>query len=318
MNRIKIFIASPGDVDEERGIVTYVINELRKTIGLIQKIELETIKWETHAWPDVGEDAQDVINKEIGSYDVFIGIMWKRFGTPTKRAQSGTGEEFQRAYNYFLEYGKPKIMFYFKNTAFYTTDSKDWSQFRKVISFRKRLEKKGVLFWEYDNQLTFERDIRQHLTMQILEITNEKVEDSKSNRKPKIFLSAATEDRERVKKVYRLLKNEGFEPWLDIQDLLPGQTWQREIYNTIKKSDFVLIFISEHSVSKVGYLQKEHRLVLDRVNKLPEGVLHILPVRLDAVTPPIDLLPYQFVDLFLPEGESKLVFTIRSTLERYM
>ena|SRR3989337_1199459 len=33
---------------------------------------------ETHTYPGIGEDAQDVINKQIDDdYDIFIGLMWK-------------------------------------------------------------------------------------------------------------------------------------------------------------------------------------------------------------------------------------------------
>jgi hypothetical protein len=40
----------------------------------------------------------------------------------------------------------------------------------------------------------------------------------------KIFLCHANEDKPKVREVYRRLKAEGFEPWLDEEDLLPGRT----------------------------------------------------------------------------------------------
>ena len=108
MKRVRVFIASPGDVSEERDVVSLVVNELRRILSDIRQVELEPVRWETHAWPDVGADPQDVINRQISRYDVFVGIMWRRFGTPTKRAESGTSEEFDRAYRYFKEYKKAK------------------------------------------------------------------------------------------------------------------------------------------------------------------------------------------------------------------
>jgi hypothetical protein len=139
--RLRIFVASPGDVAEERDVVSLVVGEIRRVFEQFLPVYVEIIRWETHTWPDVGEDAQDVINREIGEYDIFVGIMWQRFGTPTKRARSGTDEEFQRAYDYFKKYGRPKVMFYFRRTPFYTTNLKELSQFKKVIQFRKELEK---------------------------------------------------------------------------------------------------------------------------------------------------------------------------------
>jgi hypothetical protein len=84
MTRIRVFTASPGDVPQERDIVTVVVDELRRTIAPIISAELQAGSWITHAWPNIGEDVQDVINREIGDYDVFVGVMWKRFGTPYK------------------------------------------------------------------------------------------------------------------------------------------------------------------------------------------------------------------------------------------
>jgi hypothetical protein len=74
MRKIKVFIASPGEVAEERDVITYVVAELGRTLGTTFSVDLEAIRWETQAWPDVGDDAQDVINREIKDYDIFVGV----------------------------------------------------------------------------------------------------------------------------------------------------------------------------------------------------------------------------------------------------
>ena len=165
---MKIFVASPGDVKEEREIVSLITGEIDGNFSERFQTKFKTIRWETDSWPDFGEDAQDVINKQIGEYDVFVGIMLKRFGTPTNRASSGTEEEFERAYNCFRKFGRPKIMFYFKTTPFYTTHLEELDHLIKVINFRKKLEDLGGLYWEYNDSLEFERNVRQHLTKQVL------------------------------------------------------------------------------------------------------------------------------------------------------
>lgn len=311
MKRLKIFVASPGDVSQERDIVSVVVQELRRTIGDIRDVELETVRWETHAWPDIGDDAQDVINGQIGEYDVLVGVMWKRFGTPTKRAKSGTGEEFERAYDFFTRFGRPKIMFYFRTTPFYPKDEKELSQIRKVLRFRKKLERLGVLFWEYDKPIDFERDVREHLIRQILELT-EKPAEAETAETPLVFMSTSREDSHRVAPVYNALSSAGFRPWLDVQNLLPGQDWVSSIREAIVKADFFLVFLSETSVSKTGFVQKEIRLALEHVSQLPESEPYIIPVRLDAVEPPRGLMHYQWVDLFSPDGLDKLVFALRA------
>jgi len=96
---LDVFVASPGDVIEERKILEEVINEFNVTWSDERNLRLDLVKWETHSRPGFGEDAQDVVNQQIGDeYDIFLGLMWGRYGSQTKRAESGTEEEFERAY----------------------------------------------------------------------------------------------------------------------------------------------------------------------------------------------------------------------------
>ncbi|HEV7488046.1 MAG TPA: TIR domain-containing protein [Thermoanaerobaculia bacterium] len=318
MRKLRIFVASPGDIREERDMVALVVDELRRTIAPLAKVELEGVRWETHAWPSVGEDAQDVINREIGDFDLLVGIMWTRFGTATKRAASGTGEEFERAYAYFRTYGRPKIMFYFRQTPFYTTDPKQWRQFAKVLEFRRKLEKLGVLFWEYSQPIEFERRVREHLTKHILELTA--VELIPQAPAPSLFLSYKREDLPRVEPVYEALRAAGFQPWIDIKDILPGRQWIEEIEAAIKRSDFFLPFVSNRSAAegharrRSTFVSKEIDVALERelLFPPPSSQAYILPVRLDPVDPPLQLAQYQWVDLFAGGGLSSLISAIRT------
>lgn len=322
MKIIKVFVASPGDIQEERDAVDLVVNDLNSTIGDLLDIHLTTIKWETHAWPDVGADAQEVINKEIGEFDVFVGMMWKRFGTPTKRANSGTGEEFQRAYGFFKEYDRPKIMFYFKNKPFYSTSIDEINQFQSVLEFRKELVTFGVLFWEYTENIEFERNLRIHLSNQIKSITKPKT--PQKSKTAKVFISYKRVDLNRVEPIYDMLKSKGFEPWMDVRDILPGKNWVNEIQENIDSSDFFISIVSSNSVSdqvsETGFsIPKELSIALEKfisdkpdlstVKDLP-NTSYIIPLRLDNVLPPEELRVYQWLDYFESGGSEKLVDAI--------
>ena len=135
----KIFLASPGDTLEERKAAEDVIEEINKSIGSRDNFRLELLKWENDTYPSMGEDGQDVINKQIGGdYQIFVGIMWKKFGTPTKRAGSGTEEEFELAYNRFTKKNDIQIMFYFNSCSI--PQDADLMQFQKVREFKKKIE----------------------------------------------------------------------------------------------------------------------------------------------------------------------------------
>ena len=170
MRKLRIFVASPTDTEDQRSAVALVVDELRRSIGNHHGFELEVVRWETHVAPGIGDDSQEVINQSIGEYDVFIGIMWKRFGTPTRRAESGTAEEFRRAYALNRQHGRPKVMFYFRISPFYVENLEDWAQFGEVLRFRKEVSELGVLFSEFDEPLQFERSVREHLTQEALRL----------------------------------------------------------------------------------------------------------------------------------------------------
>jgi hypothetical protein len=124
--------------------------------------------------------------------------------------------------------------------------------------------------------------------------------------KPRIFLCHAKEDKPRVKELYHQPKAAGYHPWLDEEDLLPGQDWELEIRHAIRGSDFFLACLSEKSVDKRGYVQKELKLGLDELDRMPEGNIYLIPVRLERCQVPERLQSRQWVDLFLSGGFERL------------
>src|SRR5258706_12678070 len=140
---LRVFVASPSDLGDERAILEEVITELNNTWSKDLGVYLELVKWETHAYPGVGADPQAIINEQIADdYDVFIGLMWARIGTPTSRADSGTEEEFSRALRKFS--GDPnqiRIMFYFKDAPIAPNDVY-YVQLGKMKAFQKELGEK--------------------------------------------------------------------------------------------------------------------------------------------------------------------------------
>ncbi len=159
--KIKIFVASPGDVPEERQQLFDVVKEINSTIGREKKIILELVRWETDCFPCMGRP-QGEINKQIGNYDIFIGIMWKRFGTPTGKAESGTEEEFRHAYSIWSQHKIPHILFYFCKTPFMPDNRDEIEQIGKVVDFREELSKIG-LTWDYTDRNNFANIVRPHL-----------------------------------------------------------------------------------------------------------------------------------------------------------
>ncbi|MGE0087150.1 MAG: TIR domain-containing protein [Desulfococcaceae bacterium] len=100
-----------------------------------------------------------------------------------------------------------------------------------------------------------------------------------------VFISYATEDYDIAKRLYDDLKQYGITPWLDRENLLVGQNWRQEIPRVIREHDYFLLLISENSVSRRGYIQKEQKIALDVLDEFPDGDIFIIPVRIDGTEP---------------------------------
>lgn len=157
------FIASPGDTKNEREICDKVINELNRTIGKSFNFRIESKKWEKDTRPSVGEYSQKLINEQIGTdYDIFIGIMYKKFGTATKTAGSGTEEEFKIAYEIYKKGDDVEIMFYFNDEPTRPSEI-NTEQYEKVKQFKRKVADLGVYYWNYNGTPDFEENLKNHL-----------------------------------------------------------------------------------------------------------------------------------------------------------
>ncbi|MGC1528970.1 MAG: TIR domain-containing protein [Phormidesmis sp.] len=131
----------------------------------------------------------------------------------------------------------------------------------------------------------------------------------------KIFLAHAKEDKKIVTELYYRLKESGYNPWLDKEDLLPGQLWRAEIPKAIKDSQVFIACLSTRSVEKQGYVQDEFKIALKTCASKPPGSIYLIPVRLDDCGIPelrqeeygTNLRDIQWLDFFDPEGYEKLI-----------
>ncbi len=126
-----------------------------------------------------------------------------------------------------------------------------------------------------------------------------------------VFLCHSSADKARVVELYRQLKDEGFDPWLDKENLLPGQDWQEGIPKAVRNSDVVLVCLSQNSVTKAGYVQKEIKYALDKADEQPEGAIFIIPLKLEECNVPSRLSKWQWVNLFEENGYGRLVESLR-------
>lgn len=122
----------------------------------------------------------------------------------------------------------------------------------------------------------------------------------------RLFLCHSSGDKPAVRELSRRLRADGFAPWLDEDELLPGQDWDREIRQAVRAADAVLVCLSGSSMSKAGYVQKEIRFALDVADEQPEGAIFLIPLKLEPCDAPERLSRWQWANYFEANGYERL------------
>jgi len=147
MKVYQILISSPADLAPERKVAIETINTLTHFAQISYGIELKPVTWEENSYPAFGKDPQDVLNTQLSNkQDIYLGMLWKRLGTPTARHLSGTVEEFEQAYQRFSDDPlSTRILIYFKRIPEEIIDDEEP---RKVVFFKENLQARGYYTWQ--------------------------------------------------------------------------------------------------------------------------------------------------------------------------
>ena len=79
----------------------------------------------------------------------------------------------------------------------------------------------------------------------------------------KIFLAYAEVDEAEVRELYFRLKENGYQPWMEAEDIEVGQNRQDTIDKAISEADLFIACFSSDSVDQSGQFMKQLRRGLD-------------------------------------------------------
>jgi hypothetical protein len=152
----RVLIASPEDVKDKGDVLAEVISEWNATHSRSAGIIFEPIRWDTHAYPAVGDHPQTILNRQIvDDADIAVGIFWSRMGTPTPMASSGTVEEIER----LRDAGK-RVLLYFSKASI--PQDHDPQQFKLLKEYKEKLTD-AALYWEFASCEELRKLAAQHL-----------------------------------------------------------------------------------------------------------------------------------------------------------
>jgi len=122
-----------------------------------------------------------------------------------------------------------------------------------------------------------------------------------------VFLCHSSDDKAAVRELYDRLQTDGYQPWLDEKDLLPGQDWEGAIRRAVRETDVVIVCLSCRSITKEGFVQKEIRIALDVADEKPEDTIFLIPARLEECQTPDRFSKWHWVNLFEDDGYHRLI-----------
>ena len=116
--------------------------------------------------------------------------------------------------------------------------------------------------------------------------------------KPRVFISYIEEDIKFAKIINNKLEDSGYDPWFDKNQIIPGRDFRISIEKGIRDCHFFLILISESTLNKRGFVQREVRIALDLYQEMIDNDIYIIPVRLEQCEVLESIKTLQWVDLF--------------------
>jgi len=124
-----------------------VVTSINKSVGLQLGWQVHLHRWEDTA-PGFGRP-QALINPKVDECDLFVGILWERWGQTSGEYSSGFEEEYERARARRKSHDRPEIWLFFKDID--PERLKDpGDQLKRVIEFRKsQMDMGEVLFKDF-------------------------------------------------------------------------------------------------------------------------------------------------------------------------
>lgn len=154
---LRVFVSSPNDVEEERSIVEQIIEKVSYTCKESLGVELQCVTWDKFVpqAPNLpAESIQDILNAEIKKCQIFILILWKRYGSKEiGQPKSNTQREAETALDLLKRDRKIMFLSYFRDIPI---NYDAGSQQKGVEAFRDNLQKQGIWFKNYPSPSVFQ------------------------------------------------------------------------------------------------------------------------------------------------------------------
>ena len=247
---LRVFLASPGDLQDERKAIRDVVIEFNESWADELGYQVELLGWEETV-AGFGRP-QYLINQELDQCDLFIGMIWKRWGTPpgsNNQYTSGFQEEFERSLARREKSERPEISLFFKNIPdeFMVDPGNDLI---KVLQFKEQIiREKKILFQVFSDVKDMEGLARKSITKFVNTVkAKDEVSGSDDNRVRHNEAKSEAAQNERVSPADSPLSAEG----LEFLEKLVDRFSQERAIDDLNSSDIARFRLLANSISKPG------------------------------------------------------------------
>lgn len=164
---LRVFIASPGDLADDRDEVEDAIHEWNRQHASHQQVVLLPQRWEGAAARQGGDGQQQINEQQVRESDVVLAMFHTKLGQPTERSVSGTAEEIELG----EQYGKPTHVLVSQRTI--DLSRVDQDEYGRLKSYLAEIRKRG-LTKNFSDSSELRREVNNALWIAVTEHMNGK------------------------------------------------------------------------------------------------------------------------------------------------
>jgi hypothetical protein len=273
-NRQSIFVE--GEINLGNDLILWLQNPQtrrehnigRRNACIIALCSAEHVSWDaqdskTHIWDQV----LDSWRNEINSANNLLSTM------------NSKDNSFTRLTRFIDHQDEWKLLLLIHNFHKLTENTH-----REFVSEFRTLSESKVTYMAYTDKSEIPDGVRHHKKIPFNKDNNLQSKENmqvSTEPRPVVFISHAKEDSKKALQLEAALGVFGIDAWVDKVDIQPGDQWEIEITEAIKKADFAIPCFSKQSVNKIGFIQAEYRLI-EKMHKMrPPRARYAFPVRFD-------------------------------------
>lgn len=130
-----MLVSCPSDVVGFLPLIEDAVASFNRTFGNQNNVSIEVLHWSKNTYSNMSSDSsgQDEIDEQIvNDSDFLVAIFWTRYGTPTKKDDSGTVGEIKK----MMKNNKP-VLLLFLDEPISPSEIDDVEQLKKVLEYKK-------------------------------------------------------------------------------------------------------------------------------------------------------------------------------------